>query len=155
ALIAAGREGQRAMTRARSGKNALCGAMSAEAPAPLSGILRVVRVLLGELNLGSSGVSPYATPRRLSWPFRLRDVDLRPRWGFGVATSSRTFGCVPKSSRQLAVTTSKPYNNAMSLYFPTPDERSRHNIFPGVEVATCVCDKLMLSVATFEPHAVV
>jgi quercetin dioxygenase-like cupin family protein len=43
----------------------------------------------------------------------------------------------------------------MSLYFPTPDECSRHTIFPGVQVTTCTAEKLMLSVANLEPHAVV
>jgi quercetin dioxygenase-like cupin family protein len=43
----------------------------------------------------------------------------------------------------------------MSRYFPTPAERSRHKIFPGVEVATCTAEKMMLSLATLEPHAVV
>jgi quercetin dioxygenase-like cupin family protein len=43
----------------------------------------------------------------------------------------------------------------MSRYFPTPEECSRHPIFPGVEVRTAVCEKLMLSLASLEPHAVV
>lgn len=43
----------------------------------------------------------------------------------------------------------------MSLFFPTPDEYSRHQIFPGVTVNTCSAEKLMLSLAAFEPHAVV
>jgi unsaturated pyranuronate lyase len=43
----------------------------------------------------------------------------------------------------------------MSRYFPTPAERSRHQIFPGVEVSTCAAEKMMLSLATLEPHAVV
>jgi quercetin dioxygenase-like cupin family protein len=42
-----------------------------------------------------------------------------------------------------------------SLYFPTPDECSRHTIFPGVTVATSSAEKMMLSVADQEPHAVV
>jgi len=43
----------------------------------------------------------------------------------------------------------------MSLFFPTPDEYSRHHIFPGVTVSTCAAEKLMMSLAEFEPHAVV
>jgi quercetin dioxygenase-like cupin family protein len=41
------------------------------------------------------------------------------------------------------------------MYFPTQEEYSRHNIFPGVQVRTCACERLMLSLATLEPHAVV
>jgi quercetin dioxygenase-like cupin family protein len=43
----------------------------------------------------------------------------------------------------------------MSLYFPTPDDFARHTIFPGVTVRTCVADKMMMSLADFEPQAVV
>lgn len=43
----------------------------------------------------------------------------------------------------------------MSLYFPTADERARHTIFPGVQVATCAAERMMLSLATLDPHAVV
>ncbi|HXG09048.1 MAG TPA: cupin domain-containing protein [Gemmataceae bacterium] len=43
----------------------------------------------------------------------------------------------------------------MSFYFPTPDELSRHTIFPGVTIATCAADKMMLALARLEPHAVV
>jgi quercetin dioxygenase-like cupin family protein len=43
----------------------------------------------------------------------------------------------------------------MSNFFPSRDQFSRHTIFPGVTVDTCVCEKLMMSVAEFEPHAVV
>ena len=43
----------------------------------------------------------------------------------------------------------------MSLYFPTPDEFGRHTIFLGVEIKTCVAEKMMLSVANLAPHAVV
>jgi quercetin dioxygenase-like cupin family protein len=43
----------------------------------------------------------------------------------------------------------------MSLYFPTADECSRHAIFPGVQVTTCAAEKMMLSMATLEPHSVV
>lgn len=44
---------------------------------------------------------------------------------------------------------------AVSLYFPTPDECSRHTIFPGVTVQTCAAERMMLSLARLEPHAVV
>jgi len=43
----------------------------------------------------------------------------------------------------------------MSLYFPTPDECSRHSIFPGVDIAACAAERMMLSLATLQPHAVV
>jgi quercetin dioxygenase-like cupin family protein len=43
----------------------------------------------------------------------------------------------------------------VSLFFPTPDECSRHTIFPGVTVRTCAAERMMLSVAAMEPHAVV
>jgi quercetin dioxygenase-like cupin family protein len=43
----------------------------------------------------------------------------------------------------------------MSLYFPTADECSRHTIFPGVTVTTCAAEKMMMSLAVLEPHAVV
>jgi quercetin dioxygenase-like cupin family protein len=43
----------------------------------------------------------------------------------------------------------------MSLYFPEPSECSRHTIFPGVQVRTCAAEKMMLSVAELQPHAVV
>ncbi len=43
----------------------------------------------------------------------------------------------------------------MSLFFPTSDELSRHNIFPGVRIQTCAADHMMLSVVDLEPHAVV
>ena len=43
----------------------------------------------------------------------------------------------------------------MSLYFPTADECSRHVIFPGVSIATCSADKMMLSHVHMEAGAVV
>jgi quercetin dioxygenase-like cupin family protein len=43
----------------------------------------------------------------------------------------------------------------MSVFFPTKGEMSRHRIFPGVTVETCFAEKLMVSVAEFEPNAVV
>jgi quercetin dioxygenase-like cupin family protein len=43
----------------------------------------------------------------------------------------------------------------VSKYFPTPDELSRHTIFPGVHIQTCAADKMMLSLVEIEPHAVV
>ncbi len=43
----------------------------------------------------------------------------------------------------------------MSLYFPTPEECSQRAIFPGVRIATCAADKMMLSLVEMEPHAVV
>jgi quercetin dioxygenase-like cupin family protein len=43
----------------------------------------------------------------------------------------------------------------MSLYFPTADECAHHTIFSGVTVQTCAADKMMLSLAVLEPHAIV
>ena len=43
----------------------------------------------------------------------------------------------------------------MSTYFPTPDDCSRHTIFPGVHIRTCAAEKMMLSVVELAPHAVV
>jgi quercetin dioxygenase-like cupin family protein len=39
--------------------------------------------------------------------------------------------------------------------FVTRAECSRHNIFPGVDVFTAAGKEMMLSLARFEPHAVV
>jgi quercetin dioxygenase-like cupin family protein len=43
----------------------------------------------------------------------------------------------------------------MSIYFPTPAECSSHTIFPGVTLKTCAAEKMMMSLATLEPHSVV
>jgi quercetin dioxygenase-like cupin family protein len=43
----------------------------------------------------------------------------------------------------------------MSEFFPTPDEMSRHTIFPGVHIRTCAAEEMMLSVVDLEPGAVV
>lgn len=43
----------------------------------------------------------------------------------------------------------------MSLFFPTSTELSRHTPFPGVNIATCAADRMMLSHVEIEPHAVV
>jgi quercetin dioxygenase-like cupin family protein len=43
----------------------------------------------------------------------------------------------------------------MSLYFPTGDDCARHTIFPGVSIATCTAEKMMLSHVTMEPGAIV
>ncbi len=43
----------------------------------------------------------------------------------------------------------------MSRYFPTREEFARHGIFPGVNIATCHTDHLMVSVVDLEPHSVV
>jgi quercetin dioxygenase-like cupin family protein len=40
-------------------------------------------------------------------------------------------------------------------YFPTPDECSRHTIFPGVHIRTCAAEKVMMSLVDLEPGAVV
>ena len=41
----------------------------------------------------------------------------------------------------------------MSHYFPTPEECSRHTIFPGVHIRTCAADRMMLSLVDLEPHS--
>ena len=43
----------------------------------------------------------------------------------------------------------------MSEFFPTPDECARHTIFPGVHIRTCATERMMVSVVTMEPNAVV
>ena len=43
----------------------------------------------------------------------------------------------------------------MSHFFPTPDERGRHRIFPGVTIQTCAGEKMSVSVVDLEPHSVV
>jgi quercetin dioxygenase-like cupin family protein len=43
----------------------------------------------------------------------------------------------------------------MSLYFPAATELTRRSIFPGVNIATCCAEKMMLSYVELEPHAVV
>jgi len=43
----------------------------------------------------------------------------------------------------------------MSSYYVTPEQCSRHNIFPGVDIATMAGEGIMLSLVTFEPGSVV
>jgi quercetin dioxygenase-like cupin family protein len=43
----------------------------------------------------------------------------------------------------------------MSLFFPTAAEFAHHTIFPGVTIETCAADKMMLVLATLQPHSVV
>ncbi len=43
----------------------------------------------------------------------------------------------------------------MSKYFVETSECSRHNIFPGVEIQTSACRKMMMSLVEFQPNAVV
>lgn len=43
----------------------------------------------------------------------------------------------------------------MSKYIVRPEQRSSHNIFPGVEVHTAAGEQIMLSYVDFEPGAVV
>jgi len=43
----------------------------------------------------------------------------------------------------------------MSKYIVRPDQRSSHNIFPGVDVHTAAGEQIMLSYVDFEPGAVV
>jgi quercetin dioxygenase-like cupin family protein len=43
----------------------------------------------------------------------------------------------------------------MSAYFPTSAECASHTIFPGVTLKTCAAEKMMMSLATLQPHSVV
>jgi quercetin dioxygenase-like cupin family protein len=43
----------------------------------------------------------------------------------------------------------------MSSYIVSPEECSRHDIFPGVTIRTAAGQQVMLSYVEFEPHAVV
>lgn len=43
----------------------------------------------------------------------------------------------------------------MSLYFPSAADMSRHTIFPGVTIATCSVEKMMLSYVELQPHSTV
>ena len=43
----------------------------------------------------------------------------------------------------------------MSRFFPSPDEMSKHTIFPGVTVRTCAAERMMMSLAELEANAVV
>jgi quercetin dioxygenase-like cupin family protein len=43
----------------------------------------------------------------------------------------------------------------MSNYFPVAQDMSHHTIFPGVELHTCACERMMLSMAHLAAHAVV
>ncbi len=43
----------------------------------------------------------------------------------------------------------------MSSFFPTGEDCAKHTIFPGVTIKTCAAEKMMMSVATLEPHSVV
>jgi quercetin dioxygenase-like cupin family protein len=43
----------------------------------------------------------------------------------------------------------------MSFFFPVSDELSRHTIFPGVNIATCAAERMMLSLVDLAAHAVV
>ncbi len=43
----------------------------------------------------------------------------------------------------------------MSHFFPTAAETSQHAIFPGVTIATCAAERMMLSLVTIQPQAVV
>lgn len=43
----------------------------------------------------------------------------------------------------------------MSRVFPSDAECARHTIFPGVNIATCAGEQMMLSYVTLEPRSVV
>ena len=43
----------------------------------------------------------------------------------------------------------------MNDYYVTPEQCSRHKIFPGVDIATMAGKQIMLSLVTFEPRSVV
>ena len=43
----------------------------------------------------------------------------------------------------------------MSKHFVEASDCSRHSIFPGVQIQTAACEKMMMSLVEFEPNAVV
>jgi quercetin dioxygenase-like cupin family protein len=43
----------------------------------------------------------------------------------------------------------------MDTYFPTSEQCGRHTIFPGVRIATCAAEKMMMSVVDLDPGSVV
>jgi quercetin dioxygenase-like cupin family protein len=43
----------------------------------------------------------------------------------------------------------------MSTYFPSTAECSKYTIFPGVNITTCACEKMMLSYVELAPNSVV
>lgn len=43
----------------------------------------------------------------------------------------------------------------MSKYFADTADCSRHTIFPGVEIQTAACQKMMMSLVEFQPNAIV
>ena len=43
----------------------------------------------------------------------------------------------------------------MSLFFPSAEEMTHHNIFPGVRLQTCAAERMMVSVVDLAPNAVV
>jgi quercetin dioxygenase-like cupin family protein len=61
----------------------------------------------------------------------------------------------PHDPRKTRTPRPQQETHPMSLYFPAADELSRHTIFPGVRIATCAADKMMLSHVDLEPHALV
>jgi quercetin dioxygenase-like cupin family protein len=43
----------------------------------------------------------------------------------------------------------------MSLYFPEPEEKGHHTIFPGVTIRTAAAERMMLSLVDLAPRSVV
>jgi quercetin dioxygenase-like cupin family protein len=43
----------------------------------------------------------------------------------------------------------------VSQYFPPPDERGRHTIFPGVNIQTIAAEKMLVAVVDLAPNSVV
>ena len=43
----------------------------------------------------------------------------------------------------------------MSAFFPTTEECNHKTIFPGVNIVTCACEKMMMSYVELEPNSVV
>jgi quercetin dioxygenase-like cupin family protein len=41
----------------------------------------------------------------------------------------------------------------MSYFFPTSSDLTRRTIFPGVTIATCAAEKMMMSYVVLQPHA--
>jgi quercetin dioxygenase-like cupin family protein len=49
----------------------------------------------------------------------------------------------------------RPDTGGPDDYFVSADSGSRHTIFPGVEIRTAACRRMMLSVVNLEPDSVV
>ena len=71
-------------------------------------------------------------------------MDFISRWSLGFHQPP---GASPRGSIESEI--------EMSEYFVEASECSRHNIFPGVEIQTAACRKMMMSLVEFQPGAIV